>query len=66
MLRAELSELYNEKKKLYPEYYELKDEFKNISTIKENTDSILGRTHHHDYERDFREKNHNKNKSVLE
>ena len=40
-LRAELSELYNEKSKLYPEYYEAKDEMKNISTIKRNVDTLL-------------------------
>jgi len=40
-LRAEIKELYEEKNKLYPEYYEAKDELKNISTIKKNVDRIL-------------------------
>jgi len=40
-LRAELNELYSEKEKLYPEYYSAKDEFKNISTMKQNVDLIL-------------------------
>jgi hypothetical protein len=40
-LRAELSELYEEKKRLYPEYYAAKDEFRNIDTMKSNVDSII-------------------------
>jgi hypothetical protein len=43
-LRAELSELYDEKKKLYPEYYTAKDEYRSIDTMKSNVDSIIGRT----------------------
>jgi hypothetical protein len=58
-LRAELSELYKEKSKLYPEYYEAKDEYKTLSMIKENTDSILGKTEQ-DREREAREKKKSK------
>jgi hypothetical protein len=58
-LRAELSELHKEKSKLYPEYYEAKDEYKTLSMIKDNTDSILGKTEQ-DRERKAREKNKNK------
>ena len=36
-----MKELYEEKNRLYPEYYEAKDELKNLSTIKKNIDSIL-------------------------
>ena len=51
-LRAELSELYDEKKRLYPEYYAAKDEFRNIDTMKSNVDLIIGKNpHEHEFER---------------
>ena len=62
-LRAELSELYSEKSKLYPEYYEARNEYKTISTYKSNVDSIIGRTLE-DTERE--ERMRNKNKGELE
>jgi len=62
-LRAEMNELYYEKNKLYPEYYEARDEYKNISVMKQNVDSIIGRTPH-EHERKANQRN--KNKSEIE
>jgi hypothetical protein len=41
-LREEMSSLYSEKEKLYPEYYSAKDELKDLSAHKKNVDYILG------------------------
>ncbi|MDR2558441.1 MAG: hypothetical protein LBC86_02710 [Oscillospiraceae bacterium] len=61
-LRAELAELYEEKKRLYPEYYAAKDEFREVDTMKSNVDSIIGRNpHEHE-----RERSRNKNKDEIE
>ena len=58
-LRTEINELYNEKDKLYPEYYEAKNELQNISNIKKNVDMILEpeREQSHEREREARNKN---------
>ena len=61
-LRAELSELYEEKKRLYPEYYVAKDEYRDIDVMKSNVDSIIGKIpHEHEQERSRK-----KNKDELE
>jgi chaperonin cofactor prefoldin len=62
-LRAELSELYAEKQKLYPEYYEAKDEYKTISTYKQNLETITSRT---PQEIEREERLRNKSKDELE
>ena len=58
-LRAEINELYDEKNKLYSQYYEAKDELLNISNIKKNVDMILEpeREQSHEREREARNKN---------
>ena len=43
-LRAQISELYEEKKRLYPEYHAARDEFREIDVMKSNVDTIIGRT----------------------
>ena len=62
-LRAEMNELYAEKNKLYPEYYEAKNELKTLEVMTSNVDSLLGRDAH-EKQRDLRERH--KNKDSLE
>jgi len=61
-LRAEIKELYDEKNKLYPEYYQAKDELQSLSTIKKNVDSILGQPPEQEREREKEREARNKNK----
>jgi hypothetical protein len=61
-LRAEANDLYSEKNKLYEEYYSVKDEFKTLSTMKRNVDSILGQSPDYDKGREEREKQEKRDK----
>ena len=61
-LRAELAELYEEKKRLYPEYYAAKDEFRDVDVMVKNVDSIIGRNPHEQE----RERSRKQNKDEIE
>jgi hypothetical protein len=61
-LRAELAELYDEKKQLYPEYYAAKDEFRDVDVMVKNVDSIIGRNPHEQE----RERSRKQNKDEIE
>ncbi|MDR2570524.1 MAG: relaxase/mobilization nuclease domain-containing protein [Oscillospiraceae bacterium] len=59
-LRAEINELYDEKNKLYSEYYTAKDELLNISNIKKNVDLILEPEQEQTHERERKARNKSK------
>jgi hypothetical protein len=59
-LRAEMNELYNEKDKLYSEYYTAKDELLNISNIKKNVDMIIEPEQEQTHERERQARNKSK------
>jgi hypothetical protein len=61
-LRAEMKELYEEKNRLYPEYYESKEELKSISTIKKNVDTIISQPPERDTEKEREAQNKDKSR----
>jgi hypothetical protein len=65
-LRAELAELYEEKKRLYPEYYAAKDEFRDVEVMVKNVDSIIGRKPHEHSKEQKRERSRKQNKDEIE